>query len=212
MKNFTFRDGKVQTLFLAGILLISTSAAFSGTPVNKDSLNKETNDYLSFYEKEDDKTIHWEVNFDDGGIVSIYKNGKKIPDDEISDYKWKINRQLDEMRFGSENLSFEIPVPPGDGFHLNMDQFKKDMERFGEEMKENWRLPDDLGFDKDEFKKQMDELNKKLEEFHPGDFNLPFDSEKFKEKMKELEKHLKEHRFDHKYFHYDCDDENSTEI
>ena len=53
--------------------------ACGDTPV--DSLNKDSSKYLSFYETVDGERIHWEVNFMGDEITSIYKNGKRIPDD-----------------------------------------------------------------------------------------------------------------------------------
>lgn len=206
MKNVTIKSRNFTILFIIAILFVSTTAVFSGVSVHKDSLNKETNDYLSFYEEEDGETIHWEVNFNAGEVVSIYKNGKKIPHDEITDYKWKVNHQLDEMRFGSEDFSFQVPIPLGDEFDIDMDQFHKDMERFREEMKENWKLPDDFGFDKEKFREEMEELHEKLDELRPEELSVPFDLEEFKEKMKELEKELREHKFDYRYFHFDHDE------
>ena len=39
-------------------------------------------------------------------ITSIYKNGKRIPDDLAADYKDKVYDQLDEMRIGDSKFNF----------------------------------------------------------------------------------------------------------
>jgi hypothetical protein len=211
MKNVTLISRNFTFLFIIAILTATTSVSFPGVSVHKDSLNKEANDYLSFYEEEDGETVHWEANFDDGEIVSIYKNGEKISDDEISDYKWKINCQLDEMRFGSEEFSFRMPE-----FDFDMEQFNEDMERFRENMKENWELHDNFGFDEDKFREEMEEFHKNLKKLHPGGFYVPFDSEKFKERMDKLEKRLRKFHLDRDSlrfdFDWDCEKENDDEV
>ena len=209
MKLFTSHFAKTQSLSLF-VLIVSISISFvsiscANTP--SDSLNKDSQKYLSFYETDDGETIHWEVNFDGDEITSIYKNGERIPDNLVDDYKDKIYGQLDELRFGDREFTFRMPVIPPMDFKIDMDDFKEDMEKFKEDFPKPEKYFEFHHFDNEEFRQEMEELQKNLEKLNPEDFKIPFDSEKFKEEMKELEKHLKK-------FHHDCDDEeeNGVEI
>jgi len=190
-------------VLIAGLSFSIASVSCANTPT--DSLNKDSQKYLSFYETDDGEPIHWEVNFDGDEITSIYKNGVRIPDNLVDDYKDKIYDQLDEMRFGDKEFTFRMPaIPPGD-FRIDMDQFKKDMERFKEDLPEPEKYFEFHHFNNEEFRKEMEELQKNLEKLNPENFKIPFDSEKFNEEMKELEKHLRK-------FHHDCDDKEEDNL
>ena len=209
MKLFTSALMKTQVMCLFNLFIFAlfTFTSVSCAGVQTDSLNKDSQKYLSFYETDDGETIHWEVNFDGDEITSIYKNGKKIPDELAGDYEDKIYDQLDEMRFGDREFTFRMPIIPPNDFRIDMDEFNKDMEKFREDLPNPEEYFEFHHFDNEEFRKEMEELKKNLEKLNPEDFKIPFDSEKFKEEMKELEKHLKK-------FRHDCDDEeeNSVEI
>ena len=185
------------------ILIVTISFSFASvscanTPT--DSLNKDSQKYLSFYETIDGEKIHWEVNFEGDEITSIYKNGKKIPDDLTEDYKSKVYDQLDEMRSGEGMFTFRMPVLPENDFHFDMEEFHKDMEKFREEFSKHKQFFEFHHFNEEEFRKEMEELQKNLEKLNPEDFKIPFDSEKFKEEMKDLEKQLRK-------FHNNCDED-----
>ncbi len=80
IKNF---PGVVIILFIG----LSTLSCASSTNENfsSDSLHKESDNYLSFYEKENGKNTHWEVNFENEEIASVYRDGEKIP----SEWEWE---------------------------------------------------------------------------------------------------------------------------
>ena len=161
MRNFTAFKKSTTILFLSLILFFTiTSISCADTPT--DSLNKDSGKYLSFYEKVDGETIHWEANFMGDEITSIYKNGKKIPDDLLADYKDKVYDQLDEMRFGGNRYSFNMPVVVGKDFNIDMDELNKELEEMQKNLpnlEENFKM---YQFDNEEFKKQMEELKKQL--------------------------------------------------
>jgi hypothetical protein len=207
MKLFITTYIKEQSLSLfvliTGISILFASVSYAYAPT--DSLNKDSQKYLSFYETDDGESIHWEVNFDGTEITSIYKNGKRIPDELVNDYKDKIYDQLDEIRFGDRMFTFRMPVIPLEDFKIDMDEFRENMEMFKENLPEPEKYFEFHHFDNDEFKKEMEELQKNLKKLNPEDFKIPFDTEKFKEEMKELEKHLRK-------FHHDCDEEENLEI
>ncbi len=93
-----------SVLLIIFFLIGFTSISCADTPT--DSLNKDSSKYLSFYETIDGERIHWEANFFGDEITSIYKNGKRIPDDLAADYKDKVYDQLDEMRIGENKFTF----------------------------------------------------------------------------------------------------------
>jgi hypothetical protein len=207
MKHFTsFIISQRIIAFLPTVifLLVVTSISYAETPI--DSLNKDSQKYLSFYESVDGEKIHWEANFFGDEITSIYKNGKRIPDELVEDYKYKVYDQLDEMRFGGDHFSSGMPLIVGDEFNFDMKQLQKEME----EMRKN--LPKfDEQFKSEEFQKQMEELKKDLKENKSKIYKFKFDDEKFKEQMKELQKNLKENLIKPEdfnfHFEYKDDDE-----
>ena len=175
--------------FIAILLFAVTSVSCAHTPT--DSLNKDSQKYLSFYETVDGERIHWEANFFGDEITSIYKNGKRIPDDLVSDYKAKVYDELDEMRFGSRKFSFQMPVITGDDFNFDMDELHKELEELKKDLPkldEHFKF---YQFDSEEFKKEMEELKKELKENKSKIYKFKFDDEEFKEQMKELQKESK---------------------
>ena len=203
MKFFTStaKPGATTSYLLSMLLLfVFTSVSCADTPT--DSLNKDSQKYLSFYETVDGERIHWEANFFGGEITSIYKNGKRIPDELIADYKDKVYDQLDEMRSGGKKFTFRMPVITGDDFHINMEELQKDLEQMKKDFpkhKEHFKF---YQFDSEEFKKDMEELKKELEENKSKIYKWKFDEEKFKEQMEELQKELKENLPNPEDFHF----------
>jgi hypothetical protein len=193
MKNFTLLIKKVQPVkyFLIKLLLfISTAASYAETPI--DSLNKDSQKYFSFYETINCERIHWEANFFRDEITSIYKNGKRIPDELVTDYEDKVYQEIDEMRFGGNKFTFRMPVITGNDFHIDMDELNKELEELKKDLprhKEHFKF---YQFDSKELEKEMEELKKELEENNSHIYEFKFDKEKFKEQMEELEKDLKE--------------------
>jgi septation ring formation regulator EzrA len=213
MKNFTLLIKKVQPVkyFLITLLLfISTAGSYAETIA--DSLNKDSQKYLSFYETVHGERIHWEANFFGDEIASIYKNGKRIPDDLVADYKDKVYDQLDDMRFGGNKFTFRMPVITSDKFHIDMEELNKELEEMKKDLpkyKEHFKF---YQFDSEEFEKEMGELKKELEENKSKIYKWKFDEEKFKEQMEELEKDLKENLPKLKNFNFDFEWQEDDEV
>ncbi len=190
MNFFTTAIIKTSTAHLLIIFLIILFSFESASRTNPavDSLNKTSQKYLSFYELVDGEKIHWEANFDGSEITSIYKNGNRIPDELMEDYKHKVYDQLDEMSCGDRKFTFKM-----NDFDTNMKEFEQEMEKFGEEFSKHKEHFDLFKFNDEEFKKNMEELREKLREHDFNNFHWNFDEEEFKEQMKELEKLLPEH-------------------
>jgi len=215
MKYFTFTaKPKAATSYLLSILLLFVFVSISCAEAPTDSLNKDSQKYLSFYETVDGERIHWEANFFGDEITSIYKNGNKIPDDLAADYKDKVYDQLDDMRFGGKKFSFRMPVITGDEFHIDMEELHKELEEMKKDLpkhKEHFKF---YQFDNEEFEKQMEELKKELEDSKSHMYKFKFDEEEFKEQMEQLEKDLKENLPKLKKFKFEIDveEEDDSEV
>ena len=202
----------VSPVLLVIFFLIGfSSISCADTPT--DSLNKDSSKYLSFYENADGERIHWEVNFMGDEITSIYKNGNRIPDDLVADYKDKVYDQLDEMRIGDSKFNFHMPLVVGNDFHFDMEELHKDLEEMKKDLpkhKENFKF---YQFDSEEFEKEMEELKEELEENKAHIYKFKFDEEEFKEEMEKLQKELKENLPKLKKFKFEFDiEEEDTEV
>ena len=182
-------------------LFTSTSCAVQSV----DSLKKDSPKYLSFYENVDGERIHWEANFLDDEITSIYKNGKRIPDDLVDDYKYKVYDQLDKMRFGPKRFSFRM-----DDFHFDMDGLHENLDELREKLKDKKLHLEEFKLDEN-LKKELEELKEKLKEQKPHIYKWKFDNEKFKEDMEKLEKELEEnfHDFENYKFHIEIEEDDT---
>lgn len=198
---------------ILSILVLFLLSSVSLAEQSADSLKKDSPKYLSFYENVDGEKIHWEANFQGSEITSIYKNGNRIPDELLADYKDKIYDELDEMRYGDRQFSFHMPMIDADEFHFDMDQLHKDLEEMKKDLpkyKDHFKF---YQFDNEEFKKEMEELKKELEENKSHIYKFRFDKEKFKEQMEKLEEELEKNKekFKNFKFHFDWDEEEDTE-
>ena len=207
-----FKIKSANPVLLVIFFLIGfSSISCADTPT--DSLNKDSSKYLSFYENIDGERIHWEVNFFGDDITSIYKNGKRIPDDLVADYKEKVYDQLDEMRFGDGEFKFQMPLVVGEDFHFDMEELQKELEEMQKdlpELKEDFQFHQ---FDSQEFEKEMEELKKELEENKSNIYKFKFNEKEFKEQMEKLEKDLKENLPKLKKFKFEFDiEEEDTEV
>jgi peptidoglycan hydrolase CwlO-like protein len=213
MKFFSISSDKPITPFSSVILLsvvfILTSVSYANTPT--DSLNKDSQKYLSIYETVDGESVHWEANFYGDEITSIYKNGKQIPEELVEDYKDKIYNELDDMRFGGKKFSFRMPVIVGSDINFDM----KDLQKELEEMQKNLPKLDKqfkiYEFNDEDFKKQMDELKKELEENKSNIHKFKWNDEEFKKQMEELKKELKENLIKPEDFNFYFKEEEDSE-
>jgi len=190
------------------IIIVGLSSTSCANSINgnfsSDSLHKENEKYLSFYEKEDGNDIHWEINFENEEIASVYRDGEKISSEEVEEYRAMINEKLDEIRFGLTKHSFKM-----DHFTFDMDEFHADMEIFNEQMRNHSEYLDDFIFDDEKFNEGMEELQERLDELKDRKFDLKFDSEKFKEQMEKLNEQFKDHQFNIE-FDFDLDELEET--
>ena len=142
-------------LILAALLIISTGCSSSNQETSTESnMNSRADQTFSFYKDEDGRNVRWEVNFDDGRISSLYKDGQRLPDKEIEDYKDMIYHRLDRLHNESHSISIDL-----DGFQSDMGRFKQDMQKLKKEMK-NQKF--EFNFDGEEFREGMKQLSKEL--------------------------------------------------
>lgn len=181
-------SGVVLILFI-GLNSFSCATSANGN-FSSDSLHKENDKYLSFYEKDEGNNVHWEVNFENEEIASVYRDGEKIPSEDIDEYRAMINEKLDELRFGLRGHSFKM-----DHFTFDMDEFHADMEKFNEQMHHRFKRREDFKFNDEKFNEKMEELQERLEKLKDRKFDLKFDSEKFKEQMEKLNEQFEDHQF-----------------
>lgn len=213
-KLSTISKNNLASPLLLIIFFLFALASISCAETSADSLNKDSSKYLSFYENDGGERIHWEVNFFGDEITSIYKNGKRIPDDLMADYKDKIYDQLDEMRFGSKSFSFRMPKIAVEDFNIDMDKLHKDLEEMKKDLpkhKEHFKF---YQLDSEEFEKDMEELKKELEENKSHIYKFKFDEEEFKEQMEKLRKELKENlpKLQNFRLEFDVKEDEDTEV
>ncbi len=187
MKQRTSIVKKLSLLLIpAALFFIASgcSTANQGTSGQQD-LNKRGDQTFSFYNDENGKNVRWEVNFEDGEISTLYKDGERIPDSEIEDYKDMVYHRLDKLHNKSHHISIDLT-----GFKSDMGKFKQDMEKLKEEMKGQKH---EINFDTEEFREGMKELSKELSKLKDKKIRIDFDSDKFREEMQNLKKDLDIH-------------------
>ncbi len=205
---------KKSTSYFLITLFIFVAATVSCAKTPTGSLNKDSSKYLSFYETIDGERIHWEANFFGDEITSIYKNGKRIPDDLTNDYKDKIYDELDDMRFSGKKFSFRMPAVTGDEFHFDMDELRNELEEMKKDFpkhKEHFKFHQ---FDSEEFEKEMEGLKKELEENKSHIYKFKFDEKEFKDQMEKLQKELKENlpKLNKFKFDFDIEEDEDSEV
>lgn len=189
--NTKFRASLFGLLFAAIILtaLLSLSGCSSGIEQNNglDSTSNQTS-YAgdkSFSFK--DQGSDWRVDFDDDEISALYKDGTRIPDNEVEQHKEMIYKKLDGLKSDYKDLNGKVHR-----FHFNIDKFADEMKKFKDDFDDEKFMHFKLEFDDEEFEKNMKELEENLKGLKEEKIELYFDSEAFKKNMKELEEHFKD--------------------
>jgi hypothetical protein len=202
MKNFT---AALIIFFIPVFAVPLASCASSEEGMKKDSSEhfiSEGDKTFTFQEKTDEGINEWKAVFKDDKLISLYKNGTRIKDNELKDYEdivyenipsgfphhpkrfktFKIysdslNGELEKMK------SFVIKIPKLDNMEL-----KANLDKMREELSALRGKKFEFHFDSDEFKESMKNLKKDLKKFKfdKKDFDFHFDSESFKKEMEEL--------------------------
>jgi hypothetical protein len=194
--NFTFYAGKTEyakaifviILFLSSLFLYSctTSAQENlGKKSEIDNKNEEEKEF-TFHQDKNGKDIMWKAIFKDGELTELYKNGQKIPNENIEDYTNMVNEELDGLqdnhhKFGKNAYHFNFDIDGPD----NAGEFLGDM---------GFNNCDSL-FDSGQFHKDMDDLKHDMHKMHKMKFDFHFDTNAFNMGMRELRKNLKNLKF-----------------
>lgn len=165
--------------------LISLSGCYSGIEQNSSSGQTSFNGDKSFSFK--DEGSDWRVDFNNDEISALYKNGIRIPDNEVEQHKDMIYEKLGELRSDYKVLDKNVHK-----FYFDMDQFNDEMKKFKKDFNNDKFMHFKLEFDEDELEKNMEKLEEKLKDLKDKKIDLYFESKDFKHKMKELEKNLKD--------------------
>ena len=187
--NFTnseFRANLFGVLFAFAVftVLISISGCSSGIGQNNTSNQNSFTGDKSFSFKEEGSD--WRVDFDNDEISALYKDGTRVPDNEVDQHKEMIYEKLNGLKSDFKDLTGNVHK-----FHFDMDKFDEEMERFRHDFDNDKFMHFKCEFDEDEFEKNMEQLEEKLKDLKDKKIELYFDSEEFKKNMKELEGNLK---------------------
>lgn len=180
MSNY-FKGIIIPILFLSIILIPSCSSVIEQSDQHS-SWNQNSEKSFTFKENGE----NWRVDFDDDEISALYKNGIKVPDEEIDDYKEMIYNKLGELNKDYDKLTSNVHR-----FYFDSDKFEQDMHKFKKDFDSDKYFHFKLDFDEEEFGKNMEKLEEQLKNLKDKKIELYFDSEEFKENMKELEENLK---------------------
>lgn len=191
MKNDSIKPeirAGIWGIFLAVIVLLSifTISSCSSGYQQEQSLNQHSypgDRSFSFREEGSD----WQVYFDGKNIAALYKDGIKISDSDVDQYKNMIFDNIDELR-----SDFEDKLDKTNVFGFDMKKFGDDMKIFRDSINNDNFMRFKFEFDEDEFGKNMEELEKNLSELKNKKIEVYIDSDKIKDHLKDLGKKLKD--------------------
>ena len=170
--------------FIVIAALILLPGCSSGIEQNNSSYQTSFSGDKSFSFKDDGSD--WRVDFEEDEISALYKDGARIPDNEVEQHKKMIYEKLSGLKSDFKDLDGNVHR-----FYIDMDRFEDDMKKFKGDFDKDKFLHFKLEFDEDEFEKNMEELGEKLKDLKDKKIELYFDSEEFKDNMKELQENLK---------------------
>lgn len=169
--------------------------------------------------------VHWKGIVENGKLINLYKNGDRIPENELESHEGFVFNTLDEIDDALADIDIDMDDLKQDltklqedlkdmkididmdeineiEKHFNSDEFKKEMRELKESLKDikidiDFEHLREIGehFNSEEFKHEMDNVKAELEKLH--DLKIDFDlDESFKESMKELKEGLKDFKID----------------
>ncbi len=211
----------LRAFFFAASVLFFVSCSSESYTQDENSEKKTGEQTLSFADTESGTTVHYNVNFKDGKILSIYKNNELVPENEIENYKDLVYDKLDSITAEDDHPFHHKPFV----FHFDSDEFKENMKEWKEKLKaENFNFKFDhenfkkdmeklkeelkgmddivIEIDKDKIKNDLDECLKNLDDIKINKFNFDFDEDKLNDNLKqitiEIEKNHDEHELNMK--------------
>lgn len=186
--DFTNREFRASLLgYLFAMIILTALISFSGC-----SSGVEQNTALNQNNFASDKSFSfkdegsgWRIDFEDGEISALYKDGIRVPDTEVNQYKDMIYEKLNDLKSDYKDLDKKVYR-----LHIDSDKFKDGLEKFKNDFDKDKFMHFKLEFDEDELEKNMEKLEENLKELKDKKIELYFDSKKFKDQMKELEENL----------------------
>jgi chromosome segregation ATPase len=186
MRLFTFTK-------MTGIIFLVTFSFYSCSGTQEtpggmtSSYNNMTDNSFSF--REDGNK--WRVDFDDGEISAIYKNGEKIPAADHQKYERMIYNRISGLKDNMRKFKSDMYA-----FKIDMEKFNDDMKELRKNLRENMPGKIEIEIDREEFNKGMDILKESLQELKFKKFEFEFDKDAFKEDMKKLKEDINKIDFD----------------
>lgn len=193
-------------MFFAAFSFYSCSATAQENISKKPESSEQNDDekVFTFHQEKNGKDNLWKVIFRDGKISELYKNGQKIPNENIEDYADMVNDEL-------SGLSYNSPFSMHPNFHFNFTPHDNDWE---ENESEDSTYNDDLNvdingdfcdslFDGEGFKHQMHNLKDQLKHLKKMKFNFHFDTAALNKGMRDLQKNLNHMKFGPNEFYFD---------
>ncbi len=196
---------KIFSFFL--FLLISSSF-YSCTSTAQENLQKDSDSedlkagsnekVFLFHKSTNGKDNYWKAVFKNQELVELYKNNKKISDENLDDYKDMINDEI--ARLNDYHFDF-----PRHNFHFqyNREALDSAMKQLHESLSHKDFSWIDSAFNSEEFRSEMDSLRDHLKELKKMKFNFHFDTAAFNHGLKELKENLAHLNFNKHDF--ECD-------
>ena len=206
--NYNIVKQKFITSFIVVCSFLFFASCSSESYTQQDETKEQKGQQtLYFTEHEDGEAVHYEANFNNGKITSLYKDGVKVPQDRIKGYEDLVYDNLDSIKKDDNSLFAYHRRPKV--FHFNMDSlnnnmkewrkkfkdetfnFKFDHKKFNENMeklKEELKDCDNIviHFDKDKIRKDIDEGLKHLDELKMHNFNFNFNEDELNKNLKSI--------------------------
>lgn len=178
---------------MTGILFLVTFSFYScsgtqETPGGTTSYYNNMSDNSFSFREDGNK---WRVDFDDGDISAIYKNGEKIPQEDHPNYERMIFNRISGLKDNMRKFKSDMYA-----FKIDMKKFNEDMKELKKNLSENMPGKIEIEIDREEFNKGMENLKESLEDLKLKKFEFEFDKDAFKEDMKKLKEDLKNIDFD----------------
>ena len=203
--NFTFFGRRTEFakaisvifLLLSSFIIYSCNSSAKESVSKKSEVDEQRDDdkVFTFHQNKNGKDNSWKAVFKDGELKELYKNGQKIPDENIEDYQDMVNEEIEGLQDSHRGFG-------KNSYHFNFDNGNLDNlgENFGDM---NFDNSDSL-FDSEQFHKNMDSLRNNMKKFHKMKFNFHFDTTAFNKGMRELKENLKHLRINpHVYVYKD---------
>ncbi|MCJ7552946.1 MAG: hypothetical protein MUO34_03590, partial [Ignavibacteriaceae bacterium] len=181
-------SAKTGIFLLLTMLTITACSNSSETSSGTTSFQSGYGDNSFTFKDNGDK---WRADFEDGEIAALYKNGERIPSEEIALYEDLVYDKFNDLRKDLKKLKSDVHV-----FQFDSERFKDDMKEMKKNLKENLSNLPEIEFDKEFFKKDLMKLKESMKELKDKKIEIHFDNDAFKCDMDKLKKELEDIDFD----------------